>query len=796
MLRANASLVTAAVMTLALGIGATTVMFSVTYGVLVRPLPYDEADRLVQLSERRDKAGLANRPMITNITYFAWNGRSQTIGPIATYGGRMFTVGVDNPVRMFGAGISPSVFEVLRVTPALGRVFISDDAREGAPGVAVISDGLWREGFGSDPAAIGKTLYVDRNAFTIVGIAPPGFAFPTRETRFWMPSEEDRPSSTEADFRIRGTSAIARLRPGVTAEEATAEGTSRARAEAWPARPDPFYGSGPPIAVQARPLVAEMTSGVRPLLLFVLVGAASLLLIACANVANLLLSRGAAREREVAVMLALGASRGRVASQLLTESLLIALCGGAVGVVLAAMVVRILPAVAPPDFPRVLDIHLDGVVAVFAVVVSIVAGLASGLMPTARIGRRDLVSSLRTGVGTSAGRQTIRHRRLLLIAEASLAMLLLALATLVGRGFVRLMHVNPGYDAAHVLTARVFLPGAQLQRGDADLFAAALLDRLRRAPGVVAAGAGWMSPFGGSTSASVFTIAAPGREKVTSQSLVNVVTPGYAEALSLQLVAGRLLTDADLSSPRQSLVVNEAFVRTFLQAVAPIGVNVGHILSRTAEADVVGVVRNVLREGRQSKPEPEVYVPAAHRYSVGGEMKIVVRTSNDPLALAGTLRDAVHNIRRDTAVDNVLPLATQLSDSVRTERLAATTMGSFATMAMGLAAIGVYGVLSYNVSTRRREMGIRAALGADRRNLLWLVVRDGMAVTAVGLVIGLAGAIGAARWLQFAFFGVQPLDPIAFVVAPLLLAAVAVAACLLPARRAARVEPAVALRCE
>jgi putative ABC transport system permease protein len=734
--------------------------------------------------------------MITNITYFAWNGRSQTIGPIATYGGRMFTVGVDNPVRMFGTGISPSIFEVLRITPALGRAFTSDDAREGAPGVAIISDGLWREGFGGDAGAIGKTLHLDRNAFTIVGVAPPGFAFPTRETRFWVPSEEDRPSSTAADFRIRGMSAIARLRPGVTAAAATAEGTTRARAEAWPAQPHPFYGSGPPIAVQARPLVAEMTAAVRPVLLFVLAGAASLLLIACANVANLLLSRGAAREREVAVMLALGASRGRVASQLLTESLLIALMGGAAGVGLAAIVVRMLPAVAPSDFPRVLDIHLDAVVTMVAVLVSIVAGLASGLMPAVRSGRRDLVSSLRTSAATSAPQHTIRHRRMLLIAEASLAMLLLTLATLVGRGFVRLMQVNPGYDAAHVLTARVFLPGEQLQRGDADLFAAALLDRLRSAPGVVAAGAGWMSPFGGSTSASMFTITAPGREQVTSQSLVNVVTPGYAEALNLQLVAGRLLTDADLSSPRQSLVVNEAFVQTFLKDVPPIGVNVGHILSRTAEAEIVGVVRNVLRDGRQSKPEPEAYVPAAHRYSVGGEMKIVVRTSNDPLALAGILRDAVHNIRKDTAVDNVLPLATQLSDSVRTERLATTTMGSFATMAMVLTAMGLYGVLSYTVSTRRREIGIRAALGADRRNLLWLVARDGLAVTAVGLVIGLAAAMAAVRWLQSAFFGVQPLDPIAFIVAPMLLVAVALVACLLPGRRAASVEPAIALRCE
>jgi putative ABC transport system permease protein len=422
MLRANASLVTAAVMTLALGIGATTVMFSVTYGVLMRPLPYDESDRLVQLSERYSQQGLDRSPRITNITYFAWDGHSHTISSIATYGSRMFTVGLDAPVRLKGTSFTPSMLGVLRVTPALGRSFTNDDLRTGNEQLVILSDGLWRERFAGDPSAIGKTLHLDRRPYTIVGVAPRGFAFPDRETRLWMPQAEEPPVASEPDMHIRASEAIARLLPGVTADQAAAEGTSIARAQLWPTGPDPFRGSGPPLAIQVRPIVAEMTSAVRPILLLILGGAASLLLIACANVANLLLSRGAARERELAVMLALGASRRRVAGQLLIESVLIALLGGSAGIVVAALIIRVLPSIAPPDFPRLLDVHLDWTVTAFAVAASLVSGIASGLMPAVRSGRGEVVTSLRASVATSAARHTARHRRALLIAEASLAM--------------------------------------------------------------------------------------------------------------------------------------------------------------------------------------------------------------------------------------------------------------------------------------------------------------------------------------------------------------------------------------
>jgi putative ABC transport system permease protein len=788
----------AAVTTLALGIGTTTAMFSVAYGVLLRPLPYAEAERLVHLSERHPGAvaiSTSVEPSLSNLTYYGWNGQGRTIGPIGTYGRRARTVGMDEPTRIPGASASPALFDVLRVSPALGRFFTDDDVRVGAAPVVILSDSLWRERFGASPDAIDKTILIDYTPHRIVGIAPPGFAFPDGTVRYWTPGVPRAPGAPGGNVQISPTSAIARLLPGASAAQAAAEGTAIARSQPRPPFADMIWGKGGPVEVQVRTMADKLTAPVRPVLLLFLAGAVCLLLIACANVVNLLLSRGAARERELAVMLALGASRSRVTRQLLIESLIIALAGGAIGVPLAMAIVRALPAFAPVDFPRLGEIRLDWTTAAFASVVSLLSGLAAGSMPALRSGRQNLLRGLR-GTATTPARHTAKARRTLLVAEASLAMLLLVVATLVGRSFGRLLDVDPGYDPARVLTARVFLPWAALRPGEADQFAEALLVRLRAVPSVQAAGGGWMTPFGGSTSANTFTIAVPGREAVSARSLVNVVTPGYAEALRLRLRAGRLLTDADRSAPTQSLVVNQEFVRTFLAGVEPVGFNVGVILSRGVTAEVVGVVNNVLKDGLQSAPAPEVYVVAAHRYTIGGEIKLVVRTDTDPIHLAGTVRQLVRDLRSDAAVDNVLPLTSQLSDSVRTERLAASTLGSFATIATLLAALGLYGVVSYSVSTRQREIGIRAALGASRRDVVALVVRDGMGVAGIGLTLGLIGGAVAARVLQSQIAGIQPADGVAFVIAPAVLTAVTFTACLLPARRAVRMDPAAALRHE
>jgi predicted permease len=783
----------AAVLTLTLGISATTAMSSIVRSVLLRPLPYVDADRLVRLSEWNPGGTplFGGDNYFSNVTYDAWNGRSRTLGPIAVYSSGVFTVGGDEPVRVAGGRLSPAVFMVLGVSPAAGRFFNDDDTRQGAVPVVVLSYALWRERFGGDATALGRTIDVDDQPYVVVGIASPGFAFPDRESRLWMPTSFVPPAAG-----VRVMDAIARLSPGATAAQASQEGTAIARAQARPAELNVILGKGSPVEEQAIRLVDEMTSAVRPTLLFLLAGAGCLLLIACANVANLLLSRSVSRSREVAVRAALGASRSRLLRQFLTESLVVASIGGSLGALAAAMIVRAMPAIAPSDFPRVDAIWFDWHAALFAGLIALATGVIAGAVPAASGARLVLLPGLRDGRGAAEGSLATAARRLILGTEASLAVMLLAVAMLAGRSLLALLHVDPGYDAANIVTARIYLPGAARGQAQTDTFIPALLERVRALPGVVAAGAGAMAPFGVTTMATPLTIAIPARQPVTAPSLVYVVTPGYAEALRLRLRAGRLLSDADMRSASQSVVVNDDFVRTFLGGRDPIGVNVGVILTRGVTAEIVGVVRNVLKDGLDTASQPEVYIVPAHRYAMRHEINLIVRTTGSPMSVGASVRSLVHDLRAGAAVENVATLESQVSASVGNRRFAAATAAGFATLALILAGVGVYGVLSYGVSMRTREIGVRVALGASRRRIMTLVTRDGMSVVGLGLAAGLAGAAVVSRLMSHLLFGIEPLDPVAFLLAPCLLAAVALVACALPARRAARIDPAQALRAD
>src|SRR5258708_7667334 len=447
----------AVILTLALGIGATTAMFSIVYGVLFRPLPYADSDRLVRLSEWHPGGTplFGGDDYFSNVTYYAWNGRSHTIGPIAVYSSTAFTVGEDEPTRIAGARLSPAVFTVLGASPTVGRFFNDDDTRPGAMPVVVLSHALWHERFAANPAALGRSLVVDERPHVIVGIAPFGFAFPDREARLWTPTSLASPAAGG----VLVADAIARLAPGVTAAQASREGTAIARAQARPPALETLLGKGGPVEVTATRVVDEMTRAVRPALLVLLAGVACLLLIACANVGNLLLSRGASRGREVAVRAALGARRSRLVRQLLTETVVIASIGGSIGGVAALLRLRALPAIGPPDFPRLDAVRLDSTAVLFACVISLATAFIAGAIPAAKGARLDLLPALRDGRGAS-GSQTTAARHLILGAEASLAVMLLIIALLAGRSFLTLLHVDPGYEAAHVLVARVYLPGA------------------------------------------------------------------------------------------------------------------------------------------------------------------------------------------------------------------------------------------------------------------------------------------------------------------------------------------------
>ncbi|MGE3273584.1 MAG: ABC transporter permease [Vicinamibacterales bacterium] len=794
----------AALATLALGIGANVAIFSVIYGVLVRPLPYPDQDQIVQLSEIHPGANApVSAPLLSNFTFHTWTA-PRALAAIGAYDPDSYTVsGGDQPERLPGAGLTASMFDVLGVVPRLGRAFAPADTVQGAEPVVILSDGFWRERFGGDPSVLGQVLRLDEQSYTVVGVMPPGFYFPQRDTRFWLPYAVPRPEQRpDGGTSISIFPAVGRLAAAASPAQAEAEGTAAARA--FGERPmvaDLIFGKGGPVEVRAVPLAAQITASIRPALVILALGVGIVLLIACANVANLFLSRGAARERELAVRAAIGAGRRRLVAQLLTESLVIAAAGGLLGLATGWALTRALPLLAPENFPRLADVRLDAEGFAFAVVVSLVAGVASGLVPALRASRAGLTPALREGSGASHSPRLAAFRAGLLVAEAALAVMLLVAAGLLLRSFVRLVQVDAGFDPTNVLMAQVYLPAVPGGDGPPRDTVERLLERLRGVPGVTAAGAGNMVPFGNATAISGFSLpgSGPDGEEVVARALTYNVTPGFAEALALHLVEGRLLTEADRGAGVQALLVNQEFVRAYLDDGRPvIGRRYKGILTAGNEeltSEIVGVVGNVLKDGPDRQPQAEIYrVPDAR--GLGRTTNLIVRTSGEPQALVPVLRASLSSIDSAAALDHVETLARRKSAAIGQPRFAATLLSAFAAVALLLAAIGLYGVLSYNVARRQREIGIRTALGATRLQIVGMVVRQGMTVAIAGLTLGVVAAAVLTRLMQNLLFGIEPLDPVSFLAAPAVLLAVALLACLIPARRAARADPAIALRCE
>jgi putative ABC transport system permease protein len=816
-MRRNKTFAAAALSTLALGIGATTAVFSVIYGVLLRPLPYPAADRLVRLSEEHPGANSPLRvPMLSNLTYHAWNAAPSTIDRFAAYSYAEYTVALPGgSIRMVGAPVTPSLFALVGATPALGRFFRPQDARSGSDDVVVLSDRLWRERFAADAAIVGRSVVVDGRPRTIVGVAKPGFEFPTFDTRsrdntglLWTPLDVAEPSpDAVAGQRGRMTVmwALARLRPGATAQQAAAEGTAAARTTIRPMAANLLFGVGGPPVVHVRGLVEEMTLRVRPSLLLLAAAVVCVLLIACANVASLFLSRGVARERELTVRAAIGASRSRLVRQLLTESLVVTAAGGAGGLALAWALIRITPAIAARDFPRLDAVAIDGTAVAFTAAVALVAAVLTGLAPALRGARFNLAASLHGGDGATAGGfrsvHDSRTRDALLVVEAMFAVLLLVTAMLLTRSFLRLVHVDAGYTPDRVLVTELFLPdGDRPDRGDAmQALVGAILERARALPGVESAGAGNMMPLDRMSQIAGFP--APwtpkGAAPLTARSLQYAVTPGYGEALGLRVKKGRLFRDADLGSDVRPWVVNEEFARLYLPP-DPIGYQWTVPATPTTPArtnEIVGVVGNVLKFGNDANVQPEHYNVPHTPSRFYGHVEIALRTSGAPAATAPAVRGVIQELAPSAAVETAL-LSQRVSDSVDQPRFAMAVLIAFASLALALASVGLYGVLSYGVAQRRRELGVRAALGAARRDLVALVVREGLTTTAIGLCLGLLGAAALTRFMRSALFGVAPLDVVAFAAAPVVLAVVAAVACLVPASRAAATDPAEALRTE
>ncbi|HXW05911.1 MAG TPA: ABC transporter permease [Vicinamibacterales bacterium] len=779
----------AAVCTLALAVGANTAMFSVVYGVLMRPLPYRDADRIVRLSEEHPGGTpLVRDAVLSNLTFDAWSRGPQTIEGLAAYSSRAYTVGIaDGSRRLEGAAVSPGLFELLGAVPAAGRFFLPEEGRDGAPQVAVLSHGAWERYFGADPAVIGVPIRIDGQPHVVVGVGPRWFYFPDRDAELWTPYVATPPR--EGNTRI--VWALARLRPGATLQQAEAEGTAAARTVKRPVSATLMFGEGGPVQVRARLLSDQTTAQIRPALLVMTAGVGFVLLIACANVASLLLARGVARTRELSVRAALGASRSRLIAQLLTESVLLSMIGGGAGVLLAWLLTGALPLFAPESFPRLGDVRLDGLVLGFAALASTLAGVLAGLLPALRR-TSSLSLAMRQNDSRSHGPRRDVLRAGLLAGEAAVGVVLLVGASLLGRSFVALVSVDPGYEPRNLLVARVYREGpGRAERARSQQFVNALVERLRAGPGVLAAGAANMIPLGESSYISGFDLpgAGPAGETVFVRAQTYVITPGYAEALGLRLRDGRFFTDADATHGWQRVIANRALVRTYLKKDGP-------AVGRAFNGGLVGIVDDVRREGLDVAPQPAIFLPHGGEHGIEREVNVVIRTAGDPLEAVPFLRSVVRDLDPTAALGQVGPMAGQIARSVAEPRFAAIAISAFAAIALLLAAAGLYGVLSYHVTQRRREIGVRSALGASPRRIVGLVVRQGVAVTVVGVIIGLAAAAALAPGLRRLLFGIEPIDPLSFVLAPVVLLLVGILACLLPARRAASVDPAEALRSE
>jgi putative ABC transport system permease protein len=791
-----------ALITLALGVGATTAVFSIVHGVVLRRLPYADPDRLVRLwEEYPGGVSPAGNRWLSRSTYAVWREHTRTLDAVGGYAlsDSQLAFGGEG-LKVFGAQVSPVVLATLGVAPALGRFLTDDDDRDGSPAVVIVSDGLWRERYGASPGALGTSLVIDGITHTIVGVAPPSFEFPDPRVRFWVPYVI--PRSAEAPAGAIVFTALARLKPGITPAQAEAEGTAAARAAPRHRLAELFFGKGGPVVVHARVLADDMTAPARPALTVLAVAVALVLLIACANVTNLLLSRGLTRQRELAIRAAVGGSRVRIARQLFTESAVFSFTGSALGLVLAWWLVRLLPAIAPPRLPRLDSVNLDGSVVMFWGLTTLLATVAAGLAPAARGARADLSDALRSADRASdTGLRGTHVRRLpdgLLIVEAAFAVVLIVGASLLARSFVQLMRVDNGYTADRVLIASVELPGGATE-ARTDQFIEAALARLRARRDVSAAGAGAMIPLMIRTAIEPFTLPdfITGGKPTHGRALVYWITPGYAEALGLRLREGRFFADADARGGMLATIVNEEFVRQHLAARPVTGLRIPNLVGQEqgVTAEIVGVVGNVLKDGNDRQPQPELYfIHGSHGQRISELVNLVIRTTGNPAALVQEVRGIVRQVDRETVVDRIEPLTTAVAASLDAPRFAASVVSGFASVAIVLAVVGLYGVLSYSVSQRVRELAIRAALGAQRADLVYLVLREGLSVTVAGIVLGLLGASLFTRLMQDLLFGVTPLDAAAFTAAPAVLVVASLVACIGPALRAASTDPATTLR--
>lgn len=788
------------VTTMALGIAATTVVGSVAYGVLLKPLPWADAPRLVRLFESRQGSTRRFRPMMTNITYGAWRDSISTLDMIGGWSQQEVTLsGTGTPERITIGEITPDLLTMLRATPAIGHAFAHNDDNPSRPRTVILSYGFWQQRFGGRSDALGQPLRLDDDVYTIVGVMPASFAFPDRRARAWVPLFIPPVMAPgQNGQRISLFQAIGRLRPGATAQQAAAEGTARGRTV-----PDPgpvtmaVFGSNGPVEITAVPLLESLTGEVRPALLILFAAVALLLVTATANVASLQLARATTRRREFAIRSAVGAERGRLVRQTLVENLLLGLLGGAAGLALAAVMQRALPAILPTGFPRLDDIAYDWRIQALAVALSAIAGLGCGLLPALSVAGTDLVPALVEDSLAPAGgglrSRTSRVRAAIMAGQVGIACVLLVGALLLVRSFVALMHANVGYDRTSVLTSRLVFPEAD-PPAHRLVEMRELIARLRSGDGVKAVAYANSMPFSPREALSSFPLKKRSGDTIPVQTGSWNVSANYFTAMGQRVLEGRDFTPADLQTTQRVAIVNREFSRKYLDGQA-LGWTLPGSHTRP-EALIVGVVEDTARHAVTDPPQPDVYWAAEQGGNglADSDIFIAMRTDGDPTRAVPALRETTRAVAPMAPLDSITTMENMIGSSLAQPRLYAVLLATFAVFAVAIAGVGLFGVLSYSVAQRAREIGVRSALGAQVRDIVGLVVRQSIGIAGAGLVVGLTASAWMTTALRSFLYGVTPHDFVSFAVVAVVLLLMAVLASVVPARRAARVNPVNVLR--
>ena len=791
-----------ALATLALGIGANTAIFSVVNGVLLRPLPFHDPGKLVRVwhvPPAKSFPGMT-RFSVSAANYLDWQNQNHVFEQMAIYTYRGFTLtGTGKAEQVDACAVSPEFFQTLSVQPMLGRALLPEEEQPGRSNVVVLSYRFWQEHFGSNRDIVGHDITIDGRNFLLAGVMPPDFAFP-EFAQMWTPM-----AWSDAERAVRGEHhyvVIARLKPGVDVHQANAEmNTISSRLEQLYPADDKGWGA---IVV---PLHDDMVSDVRPAMLVLLGAVACVLLIACVNVANLILAKGFSRQKEIAIRTALGASSSRVLRQVLTESVFLSVMGGALGLTYAPFGVRLIKAFLADKLPKSIEISLDLKVLLFTAAVSLLTGILAGILPALRLARENVSQTLKQGLGrTDTDATGHRTRNALVVSEVALSLVLLIGAGLLIRSFQRLHNVNPGFDSHGVLTASVEVAQKKFPQpaGQAQFFDQ-VLQRVRSLPSVVSAGVIDDIPLDGNGSHQ--PIAIEGRPVVAMSEQpevdVRLASPGYMSAMRIPILRGRDLNDTDVAGRPGAVLISQSMARQFWPNEDAIGKHLTLTFSPDLPREVVGIVGDVKLDGLdQTRPAVALYssldqvsVPA-----MGGwrsfPMILVVRTATSPAAVVSAVTDAVHQVDADIPLRNILTMDDVVATSLQQQRFDTWLLGAFAGLALILAAIGIYSVLSYSVKRRVGEIGIRMALGARLGDVLRMVIIEGMKPTLLGLAIGVIAALAFGRVMSSLIYQIAPRDPLTFLTVTVLLGAVGFLATVIPAYRASKVDPMVALRDE